>query len=903
MRAARHRESNSPRLARWLLRLGLRGAAREAVMGDLEEEFHRHLLPEIGPRAARRWYWEQALRSLAARLGIMRASAGHQPAAANSAEALRPPAQKGDSIMHGFWQDLRHGARTLIKNPGFTAIAALILALGIGANTAIFSVIYGVLLHPLPYAEAERVVAVFQTDARKPGEQLLVSPGNFLDWRERAAKALEHLAAVSPWAVEYQGGDEPQSFDAVLVSEGYFAALGVEPVLGRTFQPEDHKSGAGRVLMLTHGLWQQKFGGDPSLVGGTLVFSGEAYTVAGILPPEFRSPVYPGRGIYAPLIFWPGAEQLRSATYLGVVGRLRPGVALREAEAALGVVNAQIAAEHPRAAAALGAQLIPAREQIIGGVRASLWTLFGAAALILLVACSNVAQLQLVRASRRSREFAIRLALGAGRGRLLRQLLAEGVSLIAVASLLGLFFAYWGVELLRAFAPGNIPRLSAVQVNTQVLAFGAMTASATLILFVLAPTLQLWRANLQPALKEGSGGASAGERAHGVRNFLIVSEVGLAVVLLVGAGLLTRSFVSLLRVDPGFQSENALSMQVFVYNRYATPEKQVTYFREALARLRETPGVAAAGAVSAQPFLFGTPGSVPVSADDSAAAPGQEPVALVNIAAGDYFLAAGIPLLRGRSFTDHDHADSSRVAVISESMARRFWPGADAIGKTFTVQQTPPQQLEVIGVVGDVRNEALDEPLQPQFYRAHAQSPSGGMSFVVKTTSDASALLPAVKQAIWSVNAQQPFYRISAVEDLVSRSLAQRRFVLYLLGGFSALALVLAALGLYGVISFLTAQRTREIGVRVALGAQRPEILRMVLRQGMRLAGAGVALGIAAALAATRLLGGMLYAVTANDPLTYAGIALLLLGVALLACWAPARRASKVDPVVALRYE
>ncbi|MGH9860968.1 MAG: ADOP family duplicated permease, partial [Candidatus Acidiferrales bacterium] len=795
MRLARQRETRSPRLARWLLRLGLRGVAREAVIGDLEEEFHRHALPQTGPRAARRWYWEQAWRSVSTRWmrgaslenwcgkNAWREQGGGLKAAATMGsikpEVQCPPARKGDPIMRNFWQDLRHGARMLIKDPGYTAITALILALGIGANTALFSVVYGVLLHPLPYADSDRVVAVFQIDARKPGEQLLVSPGNFLDWRARAANALEHLAAVSPWGVEYQGGEEPQSFDAVLVSEGYFSALGVEPILGRAFRPEDHKSGAGRVLVLTHGLWREKFGGDPSLIGRTLIFSGEPYTVAGILPPDFRSPVYPGRGIYAPLIFWPGAEQLRSATYLGVVGRLRSGVSLREADAALSVVSAQIAAAHPSEAAALGAQLVPVREQIVGGVRSSLWTLFGAAALILLVACANVAQLQLVRASRRTREFAIRLALGAGRGRLASQLFTEGIALMVVATVLGLFFAYWGVELIRAFAPGNIPRLSAVAVNAQVLAFGAWAALATLLLFVLAPAAQLWRANLQPALKEGGGAVSVGPGANCVRNFLVVSEVALAVVLLVGAGLLTRSFASLLRVDPGFRGENLLSLQVFVYTRYATPETQANYFREAIARLQATPGVAAAGAVSTQPFLLGSPGSVPVTADDAPAPlPGQEPVAQLNVAAGDYFRAAGIPLRRGRSFADHDHAKSAPVAVISESMAHRLWPGADPIGKTFTMHERAPQRLEVIGVVGDVRHEALHEPLQPQFYRPHAQMPSGGMSFAVKTATDAAALVPAAKQAIWSVNAQQPFYRVSLVEELVSRSLAQRRFLL-----------------------------------------------------------------------------------------------------------------------------
>jgi len=798
-------------------------------------------------------------------------------------------------------QDLRLGARVLARKPGFALTAIVTLALGIGANAAIFSVVYGVLLHPLPYRSPERVVTLWETDTRRPAARLLVSPANFLWWHDRTGNVLESIGAVSPWAVEYTGGGEPESIDGALVSEGFFRALGVEAAIGRTFHPEEHLSGGAKVLVLADDLWRQKFGADPAIVGRTLPFGEQSYTVVGVLPPDVQAPVYTGRA-YAPLAFWPGADRSRTQ-YLGVVGRLKPDVALRQAQAAIDVVGP---ADSFKDASAIGSTLVPVLDQVVGPVRPALWTLFGSALLILMIACANVAHLQLARGSERAREIAIRIALGAERARLVRQLVTENLWLVLGAGIGGALLAHWGIVAMRALAPATIPRLYMVRLGLPVFLFGTALALATLLLFSVVPALRASRPNVQPALKDGSAGASAGPGAHRLRDFLVVWEVALALVLLVGATLLTRSFVSLMRVEPGFRVENVASLQVYVYNRYPKPEQQVEYFRQAIEELGRLPDVESAGATSAQPFLYGgAPQSIAVTADgDPAPAPGQEATAAGVIVAGDYFRAAGIPLSRGRFFTEFDKADGKPVAIVSEAMARRLWGERDPVGSSFTVRgPSSAVRLEVVGVAGDVRRVGLAETPLASFYRPLAQSATGGMSFVVRTRSSVASRLAEVKQAIWKVNPKQPFYRVASVEDLVARSLIQRRFLLYLIGAFAGLALLLASVGIYGVISFVTAQRTREIGLRVALGATPGQIRGLVMGKGVALAAIGAVLGTLAALGVSRFVRSLLFGVSPLDPATYAAASAALLVLAASASYLPARRAMKADPISVLRQD
>ncbi|MGH9792478.1 MAG: ADOP family duplicated permease [Candidatus Acidiferrales bacterium] len=910
----------SPRLARGLLRLGLRGAAREAVMGDLEEEFHRHVLPEIGPRTARRWYWQQALHSVATRW--MRGGRRERNEMESSAEvwrrecdsynsfALGANHNEGERIMQGFWQDVRYGARMLAKNPGFTAVTALILALGIGANAAIFSVVDAVLLRPLPFSEPERLVALWQNNRKDNVEREDVAPANFVDWRAQNT-VFSEVAALNPWSLDYTGGSEPETIHSANVTRGFFEILGVQAWRGRTFVPEEYEPGKNRVVVLTHGLWQRKFGGDPGVVGQVISLDNQSHSIVGILPPEFflrfgreadgrvRKPE-----MYAPQVVAGEDWESRVSTYLEVVARLQPGVTLEEARAAMNVVGARLAEQYPRENGSVGVTVVPLHDQMVGAVRPGLLILLGGVGLVLLIACANVANLLLARGHNRMRELAVRAALGAGRSRLIGQLVTEGFLLSLLGLMGGLLLAWALIPAIVSLGPADTPRIQDVSLNVSVLGFAMLTALVTGVLFGVLPSLQLTRGNLQNFLKEGTKGVLGRSGASRLRGALVVSEVALAMVLLVGAGLLMRSFFTLLGVDRGF-SHNAVALEVYVWDRYETPERRIAYFRDVAEKLRTLPGVKAAGAVSSAPFL--TSGHAPSIACNVVGRPplppDQAPTVYSILVTPDYFRAMGIPLLSGRDVREADDAKAPRVALINTTMARQLWGQEDPLGRKFNVTYRQGTfDFEVIGVVGDARHR-LDLPPRPEFYRSHAQGGIGSMTIVVGTESDPTPMMAAIKQKVWEVNPTQPFYNETTLRQLVEGSLAGRRFQLVLLAGFSVLALVLAAVGIYGVISFLTVQRTHEIGVRVALGAQRGDILQMVFRHGVRLAGVGVVVGIAAALAATRLMRSLLFEVTAADPVTYIVIGVLLLAVALVACWLPARRATRVDPMVALRYE
>ncbi len=897
MKASMTKNSNTPRAPHWLLRLLLRGDEREALLGDLVEEYPA-VVRERGPRAARRWFWRQALDAL-------RSRAASSPA--DTEIASSPFLRKGENPMETLWQDLRYGLRSLARTPGFTALTALILALGIGGNTAIFSVVHAVLLKPFPFAEPARMVMLWQHDTKNGVEREDLAPANFVDWRDQNT-VFEEMAAINPWSLDYTGGTEPESIRSAQVTRGFFNVLGAQPRLGRAFLPEEHEPGRNRVVVLTHGLWQRKFAGDPNIVGRILSLDNQSYTVIGVLPSDFALHISREgsrnrrQDMYTPQVIAGDEWQSRVATYLEVVARLKPGVTVDQARAEMNGLAARLARQYPRENAGVGATVVPLHEQATWTVRPGLLVLLGAVGFVLLIACANVASLLLARGHHRQREIAVRVALGAGRGRLVRQLLTECLALSLLGLLAGLLLARWTLPAILALSPADTPRIHQVTLSLPVLGFAALMALATGLLFGLVPSLALTRGNTQDFLKEGGGGA-VGSSAWW-RSSLIAGEVALAVVLLAGAGLLLRSFAGLMGVDRGFAADRIVALEVYVWDRYATPERRVAYFQDVAEKLTSLPGVQAAGAVSSMPFLtHGHAPSVPCLAEGHSLPPEQAPTVYAIIATPGYFPAMGIPLLQGRLFTDSDDPKGPRYAVVNTTMARLLWPGADPRGRRFTIPfRGGAVTFEIIGVVGDVR-QRLDRPPRPEFYRPHTQNPSGSMTIVARTQSDPAPLMGAIKSRVWEVNPTQPFYNAAIVEDQVADSVSQRRFQLALLGGFSGLALLLAAFGIYGVLSFVTAQRSREIGLRMALGAQSRDILGLVLRQGMRPVVAGLGLGLAAALGLSRFLAGMLFGVRATDPATYAAIVALMAIVALAACATPARRATRVDPLVALRHE
>jgi putative ABC transport system permease protein len=804
--------------------------------------------------------------------------------------------------MQTLWQDLRYGARMLLKQPGFTLIAVFTLALGIGATTAIFSVVNAVLIRALPYRDADRIMTLWQRNTQSGAKEDGASPANFLDWQSRSQSFTE-MAAAEPYSLNLTGQDEPEAFRAWLVTEGFFQILGVGALHGRTFAPEEYKAGNARVVVISHGLWRRRFGGDPHLIGRTLRFSGQQYTVVGVLPPEFEFPT--GREMWAPRVITERDRMMRGGGYIPVVARLKPGVTPAEAQQEMDAVAAALAQEFPQANRERGVAVVPLAEQLTGRVRPALVVLAGAVGLLLLIACANVASLLLARGAEREREFAVRAALGAARGRLVRQLLTESLLLALAGGLGGILLAGWACGAMLALIPGGLPRAGEVGVDGRVLAFAVAVSALTALIFGLAPALKFSRPDPNKSLKEGGRGASGPARQR-LRQALVVSEVALALVLLVGAGLLVRSFARLLEVNPGFSTERALALEVHAWGVARTPEQRADFFEQTIDRIAALPGVRAAGAVSALPFhesaidptITFTVEGRPVPA------PGQEPTAYLTVATADYFNALDIPLRRGRFFTRFDRRDSAPVALVNETMARRYWPGEDPVGRKITASLFGQLiNCEIVGVVGDVRHTGLDSEPRPELFRPHLQSAYGSMTYVVRTVGDPLQLLPAVKREVWAVNKNLPFTSTATVAELVSRTLAARRFTLVLLGSFAALALALAAVGLYGLMSFTTRQRTHEIGVRMALGARGRDITRLVVSEGLLLALAGVAVGAAGAWALTRFLGGLLFGVSATDPLVFAALSLLLLAVALVACFVPAWRATRVDPMAALRYE
>ncbi len=807
-------------------------------------------------------------------------------------------------------QDIRYAVRILLRTPSFTLVVVLTLALAIAANTAIFSVVNGVLLRDLPFPDSDRIVTLWENNTVDGLDRDDVSPANFLDWRDRQ-QSFDVLAFANPYSLDYVADGEPVTFRTSMVSRGFFDILRASPLHGRVFTPDEYEAGNNKVVILSHALWQSRFGGDPGVVGRTLTLDDEPMTVVGVMKPEFRLHLFDiDDEIWGPQVITESLKTQRKATYLKVLGRLKPDVTLEQARADMTRIAGNLSAEYPATNTGIGVTAITLPEHLKGKWRLALLILLGAVGFVLLIACTNVANLLLARGADREREFAIRAAIGAGRGRLLRQLLTESLLIALLGCGAGIFLARWCIHLIVAFNPGDIPRIEQVQLDGPTLVFVTAVGLVTAVLFGIAPALRFSRPDLQHGLKEAAATFSSRLIGHRLRGGLVVTEIALAVVLLIGAGLLVRSFVSLISVDPGFAIDRIASLQVFIWGRYTTPDQRIAYVNETLQRIEGMPDVEAAGITTALPILESSATtSVPFSIEGQPPkAAGQEPTAQINTATSGYFRAIGMRVLRGRLFDQFDNNNGEKVAVINDTMAQRYWPNEDPVGRKFILRsggrsEPGPVPLQIVGVVSDARQDGLDKPARPEFYRPHSQSPSGSLIFVVRTRNEASTLIPALRESIWKTSPDLPFYSVTTMDQLVADSLKARRFNLALLGAFAALALVLALTGVYGVMSFVTRQRTHEIGVRVALGASARDIAQLVLGHGLRLVIFGTVLGAVAALALTRLMSALLFGVTTTDPATFAVVIISLPVVALLACYAPARRATKVDPLVALRYE
>jgi putative ABC transport system permease protein len=816
--------------------------------------------------------------------------------------------------MEILWRDIRYGLRTLAGNPGFALVAIIVLALGIGANTAIFSVVNGVLLQPLPYSNPDRLVMLWGTNTERPNGVNPVSYPDLLDWQAQN-KSFESLAALftNPnFDVNLTGGAEPERVPVVRVTPGYFETLGATPVAGRTFLPDEDEVGRHRVAMLSYNLWQRRFDSDPALVGKPVYVNGFPYEVVGVLPKDFRPLGSLALGeeveLWRPVAGRKDARYTRDNRFLRVVGRLKPGVTLKQAQTEMSTIAGRLAEEYPDTNQNHEVKLVSLHNQVVSDTRPALLILLGAVGLVLLIACANVANLLLARSAGRQKEMAIRAALGAGQGRLIRQLITESVLLSGVSGALGILLAYAGIQLVTVFSPGNIPRLEEITIDGWVLTFAFTVSLLTGVLFGLVPALQGSRPDLQEALKQG-GRQSAGGTGYRLRNALVVTEVALALLLLVGAGLLMRSFGELLRVDPGFKPESVLTVQLELpMGRgmpYANQSERTAFYQQLLERLRVLPGVNSVGISTSVP-LDSRGGRVALTLEGRPETEDKPLFAAMHLVDGGYFPVLGIPLQSGRLFNMHDQQDdftrdTLRVVVINETMARQFWPGENPLGKKLRTGFGFPG--EVVGVVADVKVQTLEEDTPPSIYWYAPQVPFNFFTVALRSDVQPMSLVPSVRQTVDDMDAELPLYNIRTMEHLISRSVAERRFILSLLSIFAGVALVLAAVGLYGVISFSVSQRTHEMGVRLALGARPADILKLVVNQGLLMTGIGIGVGLAGAFFLTSFLEKLLFRVTATDPLTFAGISLLLVVVAALACYVPARRATKVDPMVALRYE
>jgi putative ABC transport system permease protein len=809
----------------------------------------------------------------------------------------------------GLAGDVRHGFRLLRMRPLLSSLAVAILALGIGSTVAVFSFVDRLLLRDPPYREPGRVVTFWQTTPDAPAAREGVSPGAFLAWREQAT-SFETFAAVEPWSFTYLSDAEPQSLLSVLVTERFFEAIGTQPMLGRTFRPDEHVSGRANVVILSYGAWQRLLGSDANAVGRTIQLDGRAFEVVGVLPRSFDPDMPPGRTreVFAPKVVQEFERRSFRSRYWAAVGRLKPGVTQEQARQEVAAVSAQLARENPRAMSESGALAVPLNQHLAGETREPLLVLLGAIVVVLLIACANVANLLLALAAERRREFTMRTALGAGPARIVRQVMIESFSVALLASAGGLAIAAWAIDIIAAMAPGDVPQIDQVGLDFRVLAFAIGLTLVTTCVFGLTPALQAAR----PALRDAIATSSQSPARRKFASILVVAEVSLTLLLLVGAGLLLKSFVSLASVDVGFARSNVVALQVFAYGqRYNTPARTLAFFDETAGRMRGLPGVDTVGLVSAMPFLPSNIGiELPFQVEGRpASSPSEMPTAFVTIATGEYFRAMQVPLRAGRVFEDRDLGSTRPVALVNELFARRHLGlvGTDldqaTLSRLRVTWQGKPLTVDIVGVVGQTRHDGFDREPRPELFLPLAQVPFGSMTFVARTAGDPAAVVPALKSAVWAIDSAMPFYMVATIDSLLSQSLSPRRFLMWLLSGFAACAFALAAAGIYGVLTFSTLQRTREMGIRIAMGARAGDITRLVVREGMTLVAIGIALGLAGSAAIARGLSSLLFGVSPLDPITLAAAILLLGSVALAACYLPARRATRVDPLLVLKAE
>jgi putative ABC transport system permease protein len=795
-------------------------------------------------------------------------------------------------------QDIRYGIRMLFKNPGFTVVAVVALALGIGANAAIFSVVNTVLLRPLPYDDPDRLMVLRETKLPQFPE-FSVSPGNFLDWQKQNT-VFEKIATIQGAAFNLSGDGEPERFRGARISAGLFEMLGIKPAQGRAFLDEEDQAGHNNVVILSQGLWKRRFGGDPNILGQGITLNATSYTVIGIMPPDFGLPDRE-TDIWTPVAFSAQQAQQHGAHYISVIGRLKPGVTVDQAQMEMSGIAGRLAEQYPDSNTGWDVKISPMQEYDVRDMKSALLVLLGAVALVLLIACANVANLLLARATARQKEVAIRTALGASRWRIARQLLTESVLLSMVGGGVGLLLAVWGMGSLLALAPQDLPRVKDVALDSRALGFTLLVTLLTGVIFGLAPALQASKPNLNETLKEGGRGSTGGH--HRVRSSLVISEVALALVLLVCAGLMIRSFLRLQQVSPGFNPSNALAVAVSLPGKkYPEGDQQAAFFTQLVEKVAALPTVQAVGVTQSLPIQsdyvlgFNIQGRPPDP-------PGEDVSTNYYAVSPDYFKAMGIPLLRGRLFTELDRKDAPRVAVINETMAKKFFPDEDPIGKHINVTNGPERFREIVGIVSDVKQYGLDQPTTAQTYEPYLQTPFSGMTLIVRTEGNPTNLSAAIRDQVLAVDKDQPVSRIRPLDQIVSDSVSKQRFSMTLLGVFAVLALILAAVGLYGVMSYAVTQRTHEIGIRMALGASAGDVLRLVVGQGMMLALIGIGIGLIASFGLTRVMASLLFGVSATDPMTFIAISVVLAGVTLVACAVPARRALKVDPMIALRYE
>lgn len=812
-----------------------------------------------------------------------------------------------ETLLH----DLRFGFRTLRKAPGFTMVAVVVLGLGIGANTAIFSVVNAILLRPLPFQDSERLVQVWHVPPPNsfPGmTRFSVSPANYLDW-ERQNRLFENTAIYGYRTYSMTGSGEPESVSAIGVSPDFFRVLRIQPSLGRVFLPEENQNGRGRVAVLSEGFWQTHFASDPKIVGGTISLDNLRYTVVGVIPSKSVFPTSSDPKsqpqLWTPLAWTDAERAIRGNHNYQVIARLKPGADVQQSQAEMNTISARLEQEYPGDDKGWGATVVPLRDQLVGDVRPALMVLLGAVGFVLLVACANVANLVLVKTLARQKEVAIRTALGASSARMAQQILSETLLLALTGGALGLAFAHFGVKLIVAFLAQSLPRTTDITVDGWVLTFTLAVSVLTGVVAGLLPAVRASKTNLNDSLKQGLGRTDADSGGNRTRSVLVISEVALSLVLLIGAGLMIRTLSRLRNVDPGLDPHNVLTMTFALSStKYDKPAQQIAFYDRLLQRVRSLPGVVSAGAIDSLPL--GNGGSTqPIAVDGQPAlAMSEQPEVAVRVVEPGFCETMRIPLLQGRALSIADTADRPSVIVISQSMAKRFWLGENPIGKRLTMSFSPEKSREVVGVVGDVKGDGLDvlDPVAT-LYAPLAQQPTPYMSLVVRTSPPPNTLVSAVSGAVHEVDRAQPALDVITMDELVANSLSQQRFNMLLLSAFSGLALLLAAIGIYSVLAYSVRRRMREIGVRMALGAQRSDILRMILGQGARLALIGTGIGIAAALGLTRLMSSQLFGVTATDPVTFLSVAALIVLVALAACYIPARRATRVDPIIALRYE